>query len=89
MANHYELLTARPGKEGKVWWSRIGSMFPAKDGNGYSIILDAYPLPDKEGRVSCIAREPKPREQPAQSGGYAGNLSHQLDDEVPFFMEWR
>jgi len=84
MAKYLELLSGRPGREGKTYWNRIGTMFPAKDGNGYSIVLDAYPLPDKEGRVSLIAREPKPREQQSQSGGYAGNLGDQLDDHVPF-----
>ena len=81
MAKYLELLSGRPGKEGKTYWNRIGTMFPAKDGNGYSIVLDAYPLPDKEGRVSLIARPPKPRDGASNADT---SLSDQLNDDVPF-----
>lgn len=87
MAKYFELLSPRPGKDGKTYWNRVGTMFPAKDGNGFSVVLDAYPLPDKEGRVSCIAREPKPRDGDRDSGNMGGHS--ELNDHIPFAMEWR
>ena len=65
---------------------RVGTLFESKNGDGYNIVLDALPLPDKEGRVALIARPPRPRDDaPKQSYGQQGNrLSDQLDDAVPF-----
>lgn len=62
MTTRYDIITPRPGKDGKTFWLKIGAMFPAKEGNGYTISLDALPLPDKDGKIWLKASEPKPRE---------------------------
>lgn len=81
MAKYLELLAPRVGKDGKTFWLRIGTAFPSKEGPGFSMVLDAYPLPDKDNRVSFIARPPKPREGASNADT---NLSDQLNDDVPF-----
>lgn len=90
MAQHMEIVSVRPGKE-KPIYVRIGAMFPAKDGKeGYTIKLDAIPLPNEKGEVWLMVRPPfeKDRQQ-----GYAAPRSAPvsrspqpqiLDDEVPF-----
>jgi hypothetical protein len=35
------------GGEKKSRWTRIGAAFPAKDGPGYTILLDALPIGSK------------------------------------------
>ena len=63
MADRYEVTAPRVGRDGKTRWTRIGTAWPAKDGqDGFNIEFDALPLPDKEGRVSAIARPPRPKD---------------------------
>lgn len=60
----YDVLSPRQGKEGKIWWIRIGAAFPAKDGgSGFTIALDALPIPDKDGKVFLKVAEPKQDER--------------------------
>ena len=84
MANYWEISSPRPGKEGKTHWVRVGTMFESKNGEGFNIVLDALPLPDKEGRVSMIVRPPRPREGQQQTSGGYQPLGEQLSDAVPF-----
>ena len=50
MTDRYDVLTPRPGKE-KTYWLKIGMMVPSKDGAGFSLKLDALPLPDRDGNI--------------------------------------
>lgn len=88
MVNYWEISSPRPGKEGKTHWVRVGTMFESKNGDGFNLVFDVLPLPDKEGGVRLIARPPRPKEgqQQVQQGN---RLSDQLDDNVPFTFEWR
>jgi len=77
----WDIVSTRSGKDGKKRYHKIGSMFPGREGNGFSIILDSLPLANEKGEVWLSAWEPKPREDaPKQSG----RLSDDLGDEVPF-----
>lgn len=80
MANYYEVSVPRAGKEGKTFWRRIGTAFPAKNGDGMNVELDALPLPDKDGRCGFIIRPPQEKEQSQQN--YAAH--EDLNDSVPF-----
>jgi hypothetical protein len=85
MTTRYDIVSGRPGKDGKTSWVRIGVMFPAREGSGFSIKLDALPLPNDKGEVWLNCWEPKPRENPSVHGGaHGGSLKDQLDDDVPF-----
>lgn len=81
MANRFDVLSPRPGKDGKTYWLKVGAQFQSKDGIGWTIKLDALPLPDKDGNIWLSCKEPKERTPaPAQAGSYRD----QLDDEIPF-----
>ena len=81
MTERLDALTVRESN-GKAFWTRIGVAFPAKQGNGWSIMLDAMPAPT-EGQFKILLREPQPRDgqrqQPQGRGGF-----DDLDDSAPF-----
>ena len=85
----YDICTPRPRKDGKTYWLKIGAMFP-DDKGGFSILLDANPLPDSDGKLMVKAFPAKDRDgqqgQPQQGGGggYSGP-----DDSIPFMREDR
>ena len=54
---------AKEGKEGKSYFTKVGAMFPHKDGNGYNLQLDAQ-TPD--GRY--VLRTPKERVKALKNG---------------------
>lgn len=64
----------------KTFWVRVGTAF--EDEKGTSIVFDALPLPDKDGRVSVRLFEPRPRDggQRQQTRTY----DRDLDDDAPF-----
>jgi len=86
MTKRFDLISPRPSKSGKVYWLKIGAAFPLDKG-GFSLILDALPLPDAEGRVSLLMKEPIDRDggnrdpQPDQGGASSSSVP---DDEIPF-----
>lgn len=79
MTDRYDVLIARPyvdqhGEE-KASFTRIGTAWPMKERDGFSITLDALPTPTlKDGKLETriLLMPPKPREdsQPQASGGY-------------------
>ena len=87
--------TDRDGNS-KTAWARIGTAWPAKQGAGYSIVLDALPLPSmsRDGKLECriLLREPLPArdDAPRGNGTPARTKPSQfdapdgLDDEIPF-----
>jgi hypothetical protein len=85
MMTRYDLLSPRQGKDGKTRWLKVGAGFP-RDKGGFSLVFDALPLPDKEGRVQLLMSEPKPRED----AGYPGPADRPAmpdsfeDREIPF-----
>ncbi|MDB6454743.1 hypothetical protein [Falsirhodobacter sp. 20TX0035] len=95
----FDLISPRPRKDGKTNWVKIGAAFP-RDKGGFSLVFDALPLPDAEGRVTVLMTEPKPREddrgqqEPRGGNGYGAGgrpsgRSNDFDDEIPFQCEWR
>lgn len=77
MSKRFDICTPRAGKDGKTFWTRIGTAFEGD--KGIQLIFDALPLPDADGRCTANLFTPKPKEQrqPAMSGGYDS-------DEPPF-----
>ncbi len=77
----YDIISPRE-RNGKTYWQKIGAGFP-RDNNGYSLVFDALPLPDKDGRVNMLMVEAKPREDgPAEKPG--SDVDSVPDDEIPF-----
>ena len=87
MATRYDLLTSRKDKDGKSRYTKIGVMFPSKQGDGFSIKLEALPLANEQGEVWIGAYPPREddgqrKPQPAQS---SRNTSAEIDDQdIPF-----
>lgn len=74
---YYELKYAVKGKDDKTFWNRCGTMFPAKNGDGFSIVLDAIPVSQEPGSLRLMAFPPKPKD---------GSPSRNDDpsDDIPF-----
>lgn len=85
MAERFDVISPREGKDGKTRWIRIGAGFPK--GDRVSVVLDALPLPDKEGRVSLMLTPFVPKGQdgaaPQQSSAPAGGFED-FKDDLPF-----
>ena len=89
MADRYEGSSPRKGKDGKTYWTRVATMWPAKDGaDKFMVVLEALPLPDAEGRVSIVFSPPLPKDRddrprdddrPARPARQA-----ETDDDIPF-----
>jgi len=79
--------------DSKTRWTKIGTAWPAKQGAGYSIVLDALPLPSmsRDGKLECriLLREPlparddAPRTERAQSSPRRAPVDDDLD-QIPF-----
>jgi hypothetical protein len=63
MSKRMTIATPRKGKDGKTFWTNIGSAW-FNDNGGIQLVFDALPLPDAEGR--CVANLFEPRDN---SGG--------------------
>jgi hypothetical protein len=80
MTERLDALTVRESN-GKSYFTKIGVAFPAKSGNGYSVLLDAVPA-SVDGQYKILLTEPKertndtPRQQPARQAEY--------DEDRPF-----
>lgn len=66
---------------GKTYFNRIGVAFPAKQGPGWNILLDAMPAP-QDGQFKILLREPRQRENTPQNAAMAAGSP--LDDEIDF-----
>jgi hypothetical protein len=85
VSKRYDIMTPRKGKEGKTFWTRIGT---AWDGDkGIQLVFDALPLPDSEGR--CVANLFEPRDRDGggrqRSGQQNDNAGWGTDDGMPPF----
>lgn len=87
MADRYEASVVRE-KDGKSYWTKLGVMFPSKNGDAFTLYLDALPMPGPDGQAKIILSPPKPKDnqQQGRSGSYRGPGG---DDVIPFSPEWR
>lgn len=78
MSERLDALTVRESN-GKSYFTKIGVAFAAKNGGGYSVLLDAMPAPT-DGQFKILLREPLP---PRDQGGQRQAAPASLDDEIP------
>lgn len=80
-----DALTVREDKNGKAWFTKVGSAFPTRDGLGYSVLLDAMPA-SVDGQYKIILTVPKPKDNDRPSGGNTGGgrKSDPDSDGIPF-----
>ena len=81
MNTRLDICTPRKSKDGKTFWTKIGTAWQSD--KGIQLVFDALPLPDSEGRCVANLFEPKPREQAA---GWTGRAPARDDDadSIPF-----
>lgn len=60
MSQRLDALSVRESN-GKSYFTKIGSAFPAKTGEGYSLLLDAIPAP-VDGQFKILLRVPLPKD---------------------------
>ena len=80
-ATRLDAMTVRE-KDGKKFWTRLGVAWPAKQGPGWNVVLDAMPAPT-EGQFKIFLMAPKPRDGQGDSGGRSSQQSGH-DDDIPF-----
>jgi hypothetical protein len=89
MTDRYDAVTSRKDKDGKWRSTRIGAAFPAKDGkDGFSIVLDALPMPGPDGQARIMLFPAKAKED-RPSGSTGRPRSDDMNDDVPFAPEFR
>lgn len=74
MADRYDLLTARKGRDGRSFFTKVGVMFANRNGDGFSLSFEALPIPtlNDEGvletRVLAMVPRDNDRAAPAPRG---------------------
>jgi hypothetical protein len=81
MNTRLDICTPRKSKDGKTFWTKIGTAWQSD--KGIQLVFDALPLPDSEGRCVANLFEPKPRDGQPQSRA-AAPQNDRYDDDVPF-----
>lgn len=73
MAERYDLCVARPRKDGKVYWHKIGVAFPSRSGEGFDLSFDSLPVPEWSQEYGLQVRAKlfpaKPRDGQGGGGG--------------------
>jgi hypothetical protein len=79
--DRWDIVSTRPGKDGKKAYHKLGVMFRSRDGEGFSIKLDSLPLPNEKGEVWLSGYVPKHKDGFPQ--GQRPRSQEELDD-TPF-----
>jgi hypothetical protein len=81
MSRRMNIATPRKAKDGKTFWTNIGTAW-FNDNGGIQLVFDALPLPDNEGR--CVANLFEPKER--NSGTTQSRAPAYTDDgtDAPF-----
>lgn len=77
---------------GGTFWQRLGKAFKNDQTGMITVHLNAYPLPDKEGKVKIMLFEEQESDRkdqgnatrPAPRQGPQRTVAEDLDDEIPF-----
>lgn len=89
MIERYDALTVRESN-GKSYFTKIGAAFKNKQGEGYTLMLDAVPA-SNEGQYRILLSVPKPRDDRERSAQNDRQQAQQRSqgwgddgDHVPF-----
>lgn len=82
----YNITAPREGSDGKTYWTVLGVGFATKSGDGVNCILNAYPVPNKDGEVRFYLFPADKKDNSESSGGSkpAEQPADDLDDDIPF-----
>lgn len=76
--DRYDVLTARESN-GKTYFTKLGAMFPNRNGEGFTVVLDAMPA-SADGQYRLIVKPPRDdRQQQRQQ-----SRQPDLDDDSPY-----
>ncbi len=84
MTKRLDAIVGIPNKDkSKTYWTKVGSAFESKKGNGWTLFLDFMPLHrSDDGKVIISLVEPSEK---AEGGrGKSPAKDDHLDDEIPF-----
>ena len=91
MTTRYDAVIVRTDKDGKKRYTKIGAMFPSRNGEGFNCVLDALPMPNAEGQAWISFFVPKDRdddrsisERATPKGPARANDDNNIDDSIPF-----
>ncbi len=100
MTNRYDAVAVRRYKDRdgneKSQFTTIGTAWPMREKDGFTVRLNAVPAPT-DGEFVILLMPPKARDDNRSSGSRGGenaqgqnaNFSRDMDDDIPFMMEWR
>jgi hypothetical protein len=84
MTERYDAVISRKDKNGKTRYTKIGAAFPAKQGEGINIVLDALPMPNAEGQAWISLFVPKSKDGQEAAPQSAAPRTEEMNDEIPF-----
>jgi hypothetical protein len=83
----FDAVCPREGKDGKTYFTNIGKAFPNRTG-GYSVRLNALPIPNKEGDVTILLLPEREKDErrapPARRPAPQKRVPDEDEDEIPF-----
>lgn len=102
MADRFDIVSPRAytdrNGEVKTAFTRIGTAWAMKNGNGFSLTFDALPVPSLNDKgaleVRCLMMPPKSDDAQRSGGGYSADKTRRQapapsGDDIPFAPEWR
>lgn len=81
MSKRMTIATPRKAKDGKTFWTNIGTAW-FNDNGQIQLVFDALPIPDGEGRV--VANLFEPREKTAQPARQGTSQYDDASEPAPF-----
>lgn len=81
MSKRMNIATPRKAKDGKTYWTNIGTAW-FNDNGGIQLVFDALPLTDSEGR--CVANLFEPREKTQTNTSQRAPAYADTQDDPPF-----
>lgn len=99
MTSRYDAVAVRRYKDRdgneKSQFTTIGTAWPMKDKDGFTVRLNAVPAP-ADGEFVILLMPPRQKDDNRASGqsrgnapGQQANFSRDLDDDIPFAPEFR
>jgi hypothetical protein len=83
MSKRLDIMAPRKSRDGKTFWTRIGTAWEGD--KGVQLVFDALPIPDSEGRVVANLFEPRERsDAPRNQTAGERTPAYQDDGDAPF-----
>lgn len=85
MSERLDAICAVPGRNGKSYWTRVGTAFRSKKGEGYTLFLDFIPVhKNEDGKLVIALSVPRERGDAPPARPQQQTRNQDLDDSMPF-----